>query len=105
MKNECIETLKYPCRKMLEMGFIEISCFQSFSIPKKLLVVHKSIKKIEFDCEMKMHYKTYDDDLNKKLFFLLRLNLKYFWSPVFNLSLFRNSYSKLGCNKCISNAI
>ena len=79
---------------MFEMAFIQISCFQSFSIPKKLLVVYKSIKKTEFDCEMKMHYKIYDDDLNKKLYFLLRLNLKYFWSPVFNLSLFRNKQSQ-----------
>ena len=29
-------------------------CFQSFTIPKKILAVYKSIKKIEFDCEMKM---------------------------------------------------
>ena len=94
MKNECIETLKYPCRKVFEMAFIQISCFQSFSIPKELPVVYKSIKKTEFDCEMKIHYKIYDDDLNKKLYFLLRLNLKYFWSPVFNLSLFRNKQSQ-----------
>ena len=68
---------------MFEMGFIQIGCFQSFSIPKKLLVVYNSIKKVEFDCEMKMHCKIYSDDLNKKLYFLLRLNLiKYLWSPV-----------------------
>ena len=76
---------------MFEMGFIQIGCFQLFSIPKKLLVVYNSIKKVEFDCEMKMHCKIYSDDLNKKLYFLLRLNvIKYFWSPAFNLSLFIN---------------
>ena len=47
---------------MFEMAFIQIGCFQPFSIPKKLLVVYKSIKKVEFDCEMKMHCKIYSEE-------------------------------------------
>ena len=66
-------------------GIYPSGSFQSFIMPKKILAVYKSIRKIEFDCEMKMHCnQIYDDDeLNKKLYFPLRPNLmKHFWSPI-----------------------
>ena len=57
-------------------GIYRSGCFHSFSIPKKILAAYKSIKNIEFGCEMKMHCnQIYGDELNKKLYFLLRLNL------------------------------
>ena len=45
MKNECIETLKYPfVRRCLKWHLYKID-------------YKKSIKKIEFDCVMKIHCK------------------------------------------------
>ena len=53
-------------------GIYPSGCFQSFSIPKKILAVYKSIRKIEFDCEMKMH------DHQKYWFYFCELMIKVF---------------------------
>ena len=95
-------------------GVYPSGCFHWFSIPKTILAMYRSIKKIEFDCEMKKHCNQIygDDELNKKALFSTETDLdKIILEPCFNnVTLFiflnwstNNSHHKLGCNKCISN--